>query len=65
MRINYLASFANIGKGIKKLTDGSIQEKRIIKAIKNDIAIYAAHTNLNNLYNGVNKILCNNFNNKY
>ena len=29
-------------------------ERVIIKAIKNDISIYAIHTNLDNVYNGVN-----------
>lgn len=41
--------------GIKKLTGANYVEKTIIKAIKNDIAIYAAHTNLDNVQMGVNK----------
>jgi dinuclear metal center YbgI/SA1388 family protein len=40
--------------GIKKFTGKNYVERTIIKAIKNDIAIYAAHTNLDNVYNGVN-----------
>lgn len=40
--------------GIKKLNGKNYVERVIIKAIKNDIAIYAAHTNLDNVYNGVN-----------
>nr|MBP9793824.1 Nif3-like dinuclear metal center hexameric protein [Flavobacterium sp.] len=33
-------------------------ERSILKAIKNDIAIYAVHTALDNHHNGVNKIFC-------
>lgn len=40
--------------GLKKLTGKNYPERVIIKAIKNNIAIYAAHTNLDNVYNGVN-----------
>ncbi|MFX8875719.1 Nif3-like dinuclear metal center hexameric protein, partial [Acinetobacter baumannii] len=29
----------------------------VIKAIKNDIAIYAIHTNLDHIHSGVNKII--------
>ena len=43
-----------IFKGLKKLTGGSYVEKTIITAIKNDIAIYAIHTNLDNVIDGVN-----------
>ena len=39
--------------GIKKLNGKNYIEKSIIKAIKNNIAIYAAHTNLDNVTNGV------------
>jgi dinuclear metal center YbgI/SA1388 family protein len=44
--------------GIKKLVSGSSTERIVVKAIKNDIAIYAAHTNLDNASNGVNALLC-------
>lgn len=44
-----------IFKGIKKLSPSSYVERTIIKAIKNDIAIYAIHTNLDNVWDGVNK----------
>ena len=40
--------------GIKKLNGKNYVERVIIKAIKNDIAIYAAHTNIDNVYKGVN-----------
>jgi len=45
--------------GIKKITGKNYVEKAVIKAIKNDIAIYAVHTALDNHQNGVNKIFCN------
>jgi dinuclear metal center YbgI/SA1388 family protein len=43
--------------GIKTLTGKYYSEKVIIKAIKNDIAIYSIHTNLDNVRSGVNAIL--------
>ncbi len=46
-----------IFKGITKITGSSIAEKLIITAIKNDIAIVALHTNLDNVYEGVNQEL--------
>lgn len=46
-----------IFKGLKKINGKNSIEKIIIKAIKNNIAIYAAHTNLDNVINGVNSIL--------
>jgi dinuclear metal center YbgI/SA1388 family protein len=42
-------------KGLKSLTGSNYIERTVIKAIKNDIAIYAYHTNLDNYKNGVNK----------
>jgi dinuclear metal center YbgI/SA1388 family protein len=45
--------------GLKQFTGKNYIERVIIKAIKNDIAIYAIHTNLDNVYqNGVNKRIC-------
>ncbi len=41
-------------KGLKKITGKTYVERAIIAAIKNDIAIYAIHTNLDNVINGVN-----------
>lgn len=41
--------------GLKSLTGKNYIERVIIKAIKNDIAIYAAHTNLDNMQMGVNR----------
>lgn len=44
--------------GLKKITGKNYVERSIIKAIKNDIAIYAVHTALDNHKDGVNKIFC-------
>jgi dinuclear metal center YbgI/SA1388 family protein len=44
-------------KPIKKITGSDYVERTIIKAIKNDIAIYAIHTNLDNVQHGVNKMI--------
>lgn len=46
-----------IFKPLKKLTGSDVTEKCIIKAIRNDIALYCAHTNLDNSIDGVNAIL--------
>lgn len=47
-----------IFKGLSKITGSNYVERTIIKAIKHDIAIYAIHTNLDNVLNGVNAIIC-------
>lgn len=44
--------------GLKKITGKNYVERSILKAIKNDIAIYAVHTALDNHKEGVNKIFC-------
>ncbi len=43
-----------IFSGLKKINGKSYVEKTVIAAIKNDIAIYAIHTNLDNIIDGVN-----------
>lgn len=43
-----------IFSGLKKLNGSNYIERTVIKAIKNNIAIYAIHTNLDNVHNGVN-----------
>lgn len=43
--------------GLKKLNGKNYVEKAVITAIKHDIAIYAIHTNLDNVKNGVNHII--------
>lgn len=40
--------------GLKKINGNNYVEKAVITAIKNDIAIYAIHTNLDNVIHGVN-----------
>lgn len=40
--------------GIKRLNGDNYVERAIITAIKNDVAIYAIHTNLDNVLQGVN-----------
>ena len=46
-----------IFSGLKKITGKNYVERTIIKAIKNDIAIYAIHTNLDNVIEGVNGMI--------
>lgn len=41
-------------RGLKKLNGANYVERTVIKAIKNDIAVYAIHTNLDNIRAGVN-----------
>lgn len=48
-----------IFKPLKRLTNQSLTESLVVKAIKNDISIYAIHTNLDNISHGVNDILAN------
>ena len=43
--------------GLKKITGRNYVEKTIITAIKNDIAIFAIHTNLDNVLSGVNGMI--------
>jgi dinuclear metal center YbgI/SA1388 family protein len=43
---------------IKSITSRTYIERIIVQAIKNDISLYSAHTNLDNISDGVNKILC-------
>ncbi len=42
-------------KGLKSLTGKNYVERTVIKAIKHDIAIFAIHTNLDHVLQGVNK----------
>lgn len=41
-------------RGLKKINGKNYVERAIILAIKNDIALYAIHTNLDNVFHGVN-----------
>ncbi len=47
-----------IFSGMKRLTGANETERIVMKAIKNDVAVYAIHTNLDNVREGVNAILC-------
>ncbi|WP_109830690.1 Nif3-like dinuclear metal center hexameric protein [Reichenbachiella versicolor] len=42
-------------KGLKSITGKNYVERTVLKAIKNDIAIFAIHTNLDNIDTGVSK----------
>jgi len=42
-------------KGLKRFNGKNYVERTIVKAIKNNICLYAIHTNLDNVENGVNK----------
>lgn len=44
-----------IFSGLKSITGRNYVERIVLKAIKNDITIYAAHTNLDNVQAGVNR----------
>lgn len=44
---------------IKRITGKSFTERCIIKAIRHNISIYAAHTNVDNVYEGVNQEIAN------
>jgi dinuclear metal center YbgI/SA1388 family protein len=43
-----------IFNGLKKITGANYVEKAVIAAIREDIAVYAIHTNLDNVLDGVN-----------
>ncbi|MCX7547924.1 Nif3-like dinuclear metal center hexameric protein [Xanthomarina sp. F1114] len=56
---NLIVSFHPIiFKGLKTLTGSNYVERVVIKALKNDIAIYAMHTALDNSVLGVNNMIC-------
>jgi dinuclear metal center YbgI/SA1388 family protein len=42
-------------KGLKRLTGQTYVERVVMLALRNQVAIYAAHTNLDNVYHGVNQ----------
>lgn len=46
-----------IFKGLKKLTGSNYVERTVIKAIQSKVALYAIHTNLDNVPTGVNKMI--------
>ncbi|UJH91106.1 Nif3-like dinuclear metal center hexameric protein [Antarcticibacterium sp. 1MA-6-2] len=56
---NLIVSFHPIiFSGLKNLISKDYVQRAVIKAIKNDIAIYAIHTALDNHRLGVNKMIC-------
>ena len=56
---NLIISFHPIiFSGLKKLNGKNYVERTVLKAIKNDIAIYAIHTALDNQQKGVNDMIC-------
>jgi dinuclear metal center YbgI/SA1388 family protein len=44
--------------GLKRFNGSTYVERAVMLAIKNDIALYAIHTNFDNVHNGVNHYLC-------
>ncbi|MFO7719854.1 MAG: Nif3-like dinuclear metal center hexameric protein [Gillisia sp.] len=56
---NLIVSFHPIiFSGLKRLNGANYVERTVIKAIQNNIAIYAIHTALDNHHLGVNKMIC-------
>jgi len=56
---NLIVSFHPIiFSGLKKITGKTYVERTIMKAMKHDIAIFAIHTALDNAWNGVNDMIC-------
>lgn len=56
---NLIVSFHPIiFSGLKKLNGTNYVERVVLKAIKNDIAIYSMHTALDNSFQGVNAKIC-------
>ncbi len=59
-KCNLIVSFHPIiFSGLKKLTGNTYVERVVLKAIKNNISIYAMHTALDNCFTGVNAEICN------
>jgi len=60
-KCNLIVSFHPIiFKGLKKVNGNTYVERVVIKAIKNNISIFAIHTALDNALQGVNSIICDN-----
>ena len=58
-RCNLIVSFHPIiFKGLKKVNGNNYVEQVVIKAIQNNINIFAIHTALDNAFQGVNSIIC-------
>lgn len=60
---NLIISFHPIiFSGLMRLNGNNYVERTVIKAIRNNIAIYAIHTALDNHFEGVNKMICEKLN---
>ena len=60
---NLIVSFHPIiFAGLKRITGKTYVERVVLKAIKNDIAIYSMHTALDNSNIGVNHMICEKLN---
>ena len=58
-KCNLIVSFHPIiFSGLKKLTGSTYVERTVVKAIRNNIAVYAIHTALDNSFRGVNDMIC-------
>ena len=58
-KCNLIVSFHPIiFSGLKKINGNSYVERVVLKAIKNNIAIYAMHTALDNIKKGVSGKIC-------
>ena len=51
-----------IFQGLKKLSVNNYIQRTVIKAIKNNVAVYSMHTNLDNIILGVNSKICDRLN---
>ena len=51
-----------IFQGLKKLNVNNYIQRTVIKAIKNNVAVYSMHTNLDNIILGVNSKICDRLN---
>lgn len=49
-------------KGLKRLNGNNYIERIVIKAIQHNIALYAIHTNLDHVHNGVSCVICKRLN---
>lgn len=49
-------------KGLKRLNGNNYVERVIIKAIQHNIALYAIHTNLDHVHDGVSGVICKRLN---
>ena len=58
-KCNLIISFHPIiFSGLKKITGSNYVERTVLKAIQNNICIYAIHTALDNNFKGVNDMMC-------